>query len=145
MIVLRLTILAALVLGQKGDSTIHAQNSGKSFEEIVRFAAPEAVQGVAVDERYFYAIANRAIGKYDKKTGQRVKKWEDAAGGPFIHLDSGVVIDRLLYCAHSNSPEIPMASSIEIFDTVTLNHVGSHSFGIFGDSATWINRWDGYW
>jgi hypothetical protein len=122
-----------------------AQNAGKSFETVRQFAAPEAVQGVAVDERYFYAIANRSIGKYDKKTGQRVKIWKDAAGGPFIHLDSGVVIDGLLYCAHSNFPATPMTSSIEIFDTTNLTHVGSHSFGIFGGSATWIDRWDGYW
>jgi len=124
---------------------IHAQNSGKCFEEIRRFEAPEAVQGVAVDERFFYAISNRAIGKYDKKTGQPVKKWADVPGGPFIHLDSGVVLDGLLYCAHSNFPAVPMTSSIEIFDTETLTHAGSHSFGIFGGSATWIDRRDGFW
>ncbi|MHB9030338.1 MAG: hypothetical protein ACYC9O_16355 [Candidatus Latescibacterota bacterium] len=145
LILLSWILFAALVPGPESGSTIHAQDSGKSFEEIRRFSAPEAVQGVAVDDLYFYAIANRSIGKYDKKTGQRVKKWEDAAGGPFIHLDSGVVLDGLLYCAHSNFPATPMASSIEIFDTENLTPVGSHSFGIFGGSATWIDRWDGYW
>ena len=38
-----------------------------------------------------------------------------------------------------------MVSSIEVFDTETLEHVGSHNFGILGGSATWIDRTDGYW
>ncbi len=126
-------------------SCARAQGDGARFEEVKRFPAPEALQGVAVDARHFYAITNRAIGKYDKKTGLPVKKWKDAPGGPFIHMDSGVVLDGRLYCAHSNFPATPMTSSIEIFDTKTLEHVGSHSFGIFEGSATWIDRKDGCW
>jgi hypothetical protein len=38
-----------------------------------------------------------------------------------------------------------MLSSIEIFDTETLTHVGSHSFGMLPGSATWIDRRDGLW
>jgi hypothetical protein len=38
-----------------------------------------------------------------------------------------------------------MASSIEIFDTRTMKHIGSHSFGIFAGSATWIDEKDGFW
>jgi len=39
-----------------------------------------------------------------------------------------------------------MVSSIEIFDTETLQHVGSHSLGILGGSATWVDRAeDGHW
>jgi hypothetical protein len=56
-----------------------------------------------------------------------------------------VVIDGLLYCAHSNYPGVPMASSIEIFDTETMRHVGSRSLGIVEGSATWIDRADGHW
>ena len=36
-------------------------------------------------------------------------------------------------------------SSIEVFETDTLEHVESHSFGIFGGSATWVDRADGHW
>jgi hypothetical protein len=56
-----------------------------------------------------------------------------------------VVIDGLLYCAHSNYPGVPMVSSIEIWDTETLRHVGSRSLGILEGSATWIDRSDGHW
>jgi len=115
------------------------------FEEVRRFSAPEAVQGVAVDEQYVYAIANRSIGKYEKGTGSRVGGWEGPSDGPIIHLDSGVVIDGLLYCAHSNYPGVPMLSSIEIFDPETMTHVGSRSLGILEGSATWVDRWNGHW
>ena len=115
------------------------------FEEVRRFATAEATQGVAVDADYFYAIANRRIGKYDKRSGERVGFWEGEPDGPIIHLDSGIVLDGRLYCAHSNYPGVPMVSSIEIFDTETMDHVGSHSFGIFGGSATWVDWAEGYW
>ncbi len=128
-----------------GAGSALAQNSTHVFQEIRRFAAPEARQAVAVDNKYFYAITNRAIGKYDKSTGQLVKKWEGASDGPVIHLDSGVVLDDLIYCAHSNYPGVPMESSIEMFKTGTLEHAGSHPFGIVDGSATWIDRKDGYW
>jgi hypothetical protein len=124
---------------------VSAQDGATRFEEVGRFSTEEATQGVAVDAGHFYAISNRRIGKYDKHTGQRVGGWEGAADGPIIHLDSGVVLDGLLYCAHSNYPGVPMVSSIEIFETDTLTHVGSHSFGIFGGSATWVDRADGFW
>jgi hypothetical protein len=122
-----------------------AQEARRRFEEVRRFDAREATQAVAVDDTHFYAITNREIGKYDKRSGELAKRWEGPAGGPIIHLDSGVVLDGQLICAHSNYPGVPMASSIEIWDTRTLEHVDSHSIGIFAGSATWIDRWDGHW
>ena len=127
---------AALAVALSTVPSVCAQDSAPRFEEIRRFRTDEAIQGVAVDESHFYAIANRRIGKYDKRSGQRVASWEGAPDGPIIHLDSGVVLDGLLYCAHSNYPGIPMVSSIEIFQTDTLEHAGSHSLGILGGSAT---------
>jgi hypothetical protein len=38
-----------------------------------------------------------------------------------------------------------MTSSIEIFDGDTLQHVGSHSFGIYEGSATWVDRQGDSW
>lgn len=113
-------------------------------EELRRIPAAEANQGVAADERYLYAIANSAIGKYEKQTGQRVAGWECERGKPLIHLDSGVVHDGVLWCAHSNYPGVPMTSSIEMWDAATLRHLGSHSFGIFAGSATWVDLRDGF-
>ena len=116
-----------------------------SFQTIKTFPADEAHQGVAVDSDFFYAIASRSIGKYDKNTGRRVDRWNGKPDGPIKHVDSGVVVNGKLYAAHSNYPEIPMTSSVEIWDTETLNHVGSHSFGIRWGSLTWVDRHDGSW
>jgi outer membrane protein assembly factor BamB len=104
-----------------------------------RFKAPEANQAVAVDAAHFYAIGNHVVGKYEKRTGERVALWQCEAGKPLNHLNSGVVREGVLYCAHSNYPGVPMVSSIETWETKTLRHSGSHSFGIFAGSATWID------
>lgn len=122
-----------------------APASTRQFREIARYDAAEAVQGVAVDARYFYAIANRAIGKYDKATGKRIAGWDRPEDGPLTHLDSGVIIDHLLYCAHSNYPWEPMASSVEIWSPDPLEHTGTHSFGIEWGSFTWVDRFAGEW
>ncbi len=137
--------LFVLALGLLAASAASAQDPSRRLEEVRRFSAEEARQGVAVDDRHFYAISNRRIGKYDKSSGERVGGWEGAPDGPVIHLDSGIVLDGRLYCAHSNYPGVPMVSSIEVFETDTLEHVDSHSFGIFGGSATWVDRADGHW
>lgn len=110
-----------------------------------RYAAAEARQAVAVDATHFYAIDNRRIGKYDKQSGAKVAEWRDVDGGPFIHLNSGVVIDGRLYCAHSNYPGVPMVSSIEVWDTATLRHVRTIPVGTGRGSATWIDRRDDAW
>ncbi len=113
-------------------------------EEVRRIAAPEANQAVAADGEFLYAIGNHAIGKYEKKSGKRVAGWECENGKPLIHLDSGIVREGVLYCAHSNYPGVPMVSSIETWDVRTMKHLGSHSFGIFAGSATWMDIRDGY-
>lgn len=117
----------------------------KKFVKIREFNAPEARQGVAVDSNYIYVVGTQEIGKYDKQTNQLVAKWKGEENGTIIHLDSGVIIDGLLYCSHSNYPGIPMTSSVEIWDVETLKHVGSHSFGIGWGSCTWIDKHDGFW
>ena len=110
-----------------------------------RFPASEAIQGVAVDAHAFYAVNNFAIGKYDKSTGKKLAEWKGQRGGPIIHLDSGVVINGKLYCAHSNFSATPMLSSIEVWDTKTLRHSASYSLGFTPGSATWIDWHDGAW
>lgn len=106
---------------------------------------PEANQGIAVDAKHFYAIDNKTIAKYDKGTAERVAVWEGAEDGPFLHLDSGVVLDGLLYAAHSNYSGLPMTSSVEVWDVATMKHVDTHSFGIDWGSFTWLDRHDGFW
>jgi len=110
-----------------------------SASVIARWPAEEARQGVAVDARYFYAVTNNRIGKYDKKTGKRVASWE----GPrslYPHMNSCAVDGPHLVCAASNYPSVPMASAIEFFDSATLKHVRSVALPPLPGSLTWIER-----
>lgn len=115
---------------------------GWRYEEIRRFAAPEAGQAALADREFIYAINNFTVAKYRKATGERVALWNGEKNGPIIHMNAGVIFDGRLYCAHSNYPGVPMLSSVEIFDTATLKHVGSHSFGRTDGSLTWLDRRD---
>jgi hypothetical protein len=132
---------AALPAAPKPELTRHVLVA----TEIRRWQPRGASQGVAVDERHFYGIGNFVVGKYDKRTGERVGEWIGLRGGPIIHLNGGLVQDGLLVLAHSNFPQLPMASSIEYFDPATVRPVRSHSLGIQHGSLTWAERKDGYW
>ncbi len=112
--------------------------------EVKRWPAFEARQGVAVDDRHFYAVYNFLIGKYDKTNGRRVAEW---VGDRLriTHLNSCAAIARELVCAHSNFPQVPMTSSVEFFDPATMRHLRSVPLGIADGSLTWIERYGGKW
>ena len=137
----RVGVLAGLALGLAFGAA--AEPAG--FTQVRSYSAPAARQAVAVDAQHFYAIGNHWIEKYERSSGRKVGEWKGEAGGPIIHLNSGILIDGELWCAHSNYPGIPMVSSLERFDPVSLEHTGSHSFGIQQGSATWVDRRDGAW
>ena len=118
---------------------------GWRHEELRRWKASEANQGVAVDGQFFYAIDNRAIGKYRKDNGERVSGWEGDKEGPIKHLNAGVVLDGKLYCAHSNFPSLPEQSSIEIWEAATMKHVGQQCFENPPGSLTWAVQRSGEW
>ncbi len=110
-------------------------------EALGRFPAREAGQGAAADADHFYAIVNFAIGQYDRETGERVAGWLGPRNGPISHLNSCYADDAKLFCANSNFPQTPMASSIEIFDTEDMTHRESHSLGALDEgSLTWFDR-----
>jgi hypothetical protein len=102
--------------------------------------AADAVQGVAVDADYFYSIDNFSITKHNKTTGESLLQWYGGENGPIIHLDGGVVINGTIYCPHSNYPQSPETSSVEMWNATTLEHIGSHPFGIYRGSLTWIDQ-----
>jgi hypothetical protein len=138
-----LLLIGALLLAMSLPQASSAQDDGFRLEQ--RISAPEAHQAVAVDADHVYAITNQAIGKYNKATGARVDRWAGAEDGPIIHLNSGIVINDTLFSAHSNYPGVPMTSSIEMWDVRAMEHIGSHPFGIYQGSATWVDRHEGDW
>jgi hypothetical protein len=131
---------AALALGLALDAS-----AKPTLEQVGEFTIKEANQAVGVDDKYFYAVDTQVIAKYEKATGKLVKRYEGPKAGPILHLDSAMVKDGKIYAAHSNYPEWPMTSSLEIFDAATMQHVGTHSFGIQWGSLTWVDWKDGYW
>ena len=108
------------------------------------YEAPEADQGVAVDATFFYPVDNSVIAKYDIASGKRIDRWDGTADGLIRHLNSCLADAGRLWCANSNYPQTPMGSSIEVFDTATLDHVTSHSLGLLDEgSITWFDRYQG--
>jgi hypothetical protein len=112
--------------------------------ETARFRAEEARQGVVADKRFVYAISNAEIGKYDRRSGKRVGRWQ---GDPtqFRHMNSCILLRQRLVCAASNYPEVPLASSIEWFDTRRMVHSRTRSLGPERGSLTWLDWHDGSW
>ena len=133
--------LAGLPAAPKPELTRH----GLVAEELRRWKPRGANQGVAVDAQHFYGIGNYVVGKYDKTTGARVAEWVGLRGGATIHLNGGIIQDGQLVLAHSNFPQLPMASSLEYFDPVTVQPVKSVSLGIRHGSLTWAEKKDGFW
>lgn len=111
---------------------------------VQRIPAAEAHQGVAAGVRYVYAISNAEIGKYDKRTGQRVLHWQ---GDPehFRHMNSCAVAGNELVCAASNYPGVPHESMVERFDAETLRHLGTTPLPGFSGSLTVFMRHNGHW
>lgn len=125
-------------------TTINAFPQNNKPEIIKEYNVPASRQAVAIDSFHFYVINNSSITKHDKSTGELVNEWSDK-DSVLHHLNSGIIINGKLYCCNSNYPESPMASSIEIFDPITLEHMDNHSFGIFNGSATWLDKYEGFW
>lgn len=113
--------------------------------ELKRWHVLEANQAAAVDALHFYGIGNHALVKHRKDTGERVAEWIGPRGGPIVHFNAGYVEGDRLVLAHSNFPQLPMASSLEIHDARTLRPLSSHSFGIRLGSLTWAVRHQGSW
>ena len=106
-----------------------------SFTEVAEFSIPDAGQGVGVDARFFYAVDDTAISKYEKKTGTLVKRWTQDKGGPLIHLDGAMVRDGKIYAAHSNYPAWPMTSSRMISTISRMDRPASSPVTVTTDSS----------
>jgi hypothetical protein len=124
---------------------LQASIPGLTAVEVRRIPAPEVDQGVAADATFVYAIDNNVIARYALATGERVAVWQ---GDPalFPHINSCARIDTDLVCAASNYPSVPMSSSVEVFDALTLTHRRTVSLGPdMGGSLTVLDRHDGFW
>lgn len=110
------------------------------------YEAPEARQGVAIEGDHFYAVVNTVIAKYEVETGALVTRWIGPRGGLIRHLNSCYAENGVLYCANSNFPELPHASSVEIYDADALAHLETHSLGVMDEgSLVWFEGYGDGW
>lgn len=100
-----------------------------------------ATQAAAVDDRYIYAVANKGIAKIDRADGRELAVSEGKAS----HLNSAVVMDGKIYCAHSNFPLKPEKGEIMVLDPQTMKLETFHEFSGPPGSLTWALRKDGSW
>lgn len=138
------SLLVVAVLFQH---TLLAEPPRFAAEILERFPSDNAYQAIAVDTEYFYAINNTRISKHHKRSGELLAQWDDgeALPAPLMHLDSAVVLDGELIASHSNFPRWPMTSSIEVWDSQSLQHKRSRQLGVLLGSMTWLDRIDGSW
>jgi len=113
--------------------------------ELGRWRVLEANQAAAVDAEHFYGIGNHVLVKHRKDNGQRVQQWVSPRGGPIVHFNFGYVDGNRLVLSHSNFPQLPPASSLEIHDTRSLAPIESVSIGLRPGSLTWAVRRDKSW
>ena len=126
------------------DPYVASQVRALTAETIRVYEAPEADQGVAVDDTYFYPVDNSTIGKYRRDTGELAGRFMVAPKGLLRHMNSCYARDEKLWCANSNYSLTPMASSVEVFDAATMTHESSWSLGMMDEgSLTWFDDWRG--
>ena len=106
----------------------------------------KTTQGIAVDEKYFYAISNTIIIKCDKETGKVIATWQadrkEKAYEHFTHLNGGTVVEGRLYCAHSRYGVDPNDCTVEIWNVEKdgLKHEETIRMPRKHGSLTWIDR-----
>ncbi|MBT7919302.1 MAG: endonuclease [Planctomycetaceae bacterium] len=111
------------------------------FHETGSFTAPQAHQAAAADRRFVYAITNKVVAKYSRKTREQVA----VSVGDAHHLNSGYIHRGSLLCAHSNYPQIPEQSQIKVLDPKSMQLTTFHDFGDYGGSLTWVVRVGNSW
>lgn len=124
-------ILVCLIINAMGNTINEIYDVKKTFNNI-----DEAVQGVAADDKYFYAISNKSIGKYDRKTGKALLKWKSKEN--ITHLNGGFIENDNLICFHNPKGK----NSIETFNKNTLKKIQSTKINVDG-SLTWYYPYDG--
>ena len=128
------TLLVALLSGAA--ISLAADKPPHAWQETRSFAAPEATQAAAADERFVYAISNRVIAKYDRATEKLISR----STGEASHLNSGFFWRGKLYSAHSNFPAKPERSEIKVLDPEKMVVETFKDFGASDGSLTWAIR-----
>ncbi|MCA9177540.1 MAG: hypothetical protein KDB14_23805 [Planctomycetales bacterium] len=145
-----------LSLPCSADKPAQSKTERWEIRQLRQWPSPQAHQGVAVDKQAIFAISNREIAQLDKETGDTLRVWRDgketldagktpATARSLKHLNSGVVIDGKLYCAHSTWPSNPAVNTLEVWDAKSLEHLESLPFPGTEGAINWVDRHNGQW
>jgi len=116
--------------------------SGKeAYVEKAALATPHATQAAAADKRFVYAVSSTAIAKYDRESGKELA----VSKGKASHLNSAMLRDGKVYCAHSNFPLKPERGEIRVLDPETMELGIFHRFENPPGSLTWVLRREDSW
>lgn len=136
------SVAVLFVLASPGWGTEPVSTAATKIWPLVQtWPAPEAIQAAAADQDFFYAINNTSVAKYRRDTGERVA----ISRGSASHLNSGLLWQGHVYCAHSNYPVRPEHSEIKRLDIDSMQLETFHSFGASDGSLTWVLRRDNFW
>ncbi len=117
---------------------------GESFRAgiVKTFKVKEAKQGVAIDAKHFYAISNSHIGKYKRKTGEKVL----SKSMPFKHLNGGKMIDGDLVVVNNPTGKSARSNALVWLDPTTLNVIDILQLPQIRGSLTWADwAWNKWW
>jgi endonuclease/exonuclease/phosphatase family metal-dependent hydrolase len=103
--------------------------------------APEAKQAAAADERFVWAVTNKRVALYDRVTGQKISESPESA----LHFNGAFLKEGRLYLAHSNHPETPARSDIQLFDSETASLDLFHDFCESDGYLNWAVYHDDAW
>ncbi|WP_437194265.1 endonuclease [Planctomicrobium sp. SH527] len=120
LIVLFVAVVSGVLTGQAGAAD---QTSG--WKQSGTISAVEARQAAAADHEFVYAIDNKVVVKYNRRTGERLAE----STGDALHLNSGFFHNGKMYCAHSNYPMKPEQSIVKVLDVQTMELTDAKDFG----------------
>jgi hypothetical protein len=110
----------------------------------------EARQGITVDDLYFYAISDRHVGKYERKSGKKVlsRKYDDN----IKHLNGGFIDGDNLVCTHNpkginsivtiNKHNLEIINRYDLTNTKLTNNINSTFIDGTNSYLTWISRYN---
>lgn len=114
-------------------TSVQAEEKKGSFVLTTILASADATQAACADEKFVYAVSNTRVVKYDRATGKEIAKSE----GEAFHLNSGLIHDGKVCCAHSFYPKKPDDSDIRVCDPATMKLTILHAFKNPPGSLTW--------
>ena len=133
--------VCCLLFSATPGQAVCAQSPSVGFKQTRVLPAAEAVQAAAATANHVFAITSDKVAVYTRKSGQRI----GVSSGAAQHLNSGLVWQGKLLCAHSNYPQLPENSEVKILDPLTLKLTTFKSLGDCGGSLTWIVRRGAHW